>query len=327
MHKYLIWIFSTISTLVLLKINKKKKITIDRSKIGLNAFYNDPRQGSLDFQSKEISKNLGIKTVRILFHWDEFNNKAEHENINWGFIDGILNSFHDDMKALIVVEGLPRWLKEYPGDKHEAFVNMFRKMCHKYKSDNRVLGYQIWNEPNMEAHEDNVVMGFVKSPLKYLRLLGSCYESSKTINPNKKILNAATTSISQNYPETLNYNRILIKNRVCDVVDIFAVHWYGNKLEKLHRPNGIIETLNGVNKPIWMTESGKSGQKGQKEYVKTVWPYLFKKIPNLQIIFYYIYYECENSPINFGLKYINSKNKLILSDLFSEWFISDEEKE
>ena len=315
MFKWIKWAFIALKLWIFPP--RQKDINID--KMGLNAFYNDPAFGTMREQSKEIREVLGIRSVRILFHWDEHIQKAEHMPINWSFIQDVVDAIPEGMDALMVVNGVPKWLEEYPGNKKQAFYDMFKRVCYKFKDNPKIVGYQVWNEPNIPEAEKNEVMGWKNDPAEYVQLVKKCYEISKEIDKNKAIVSAATTSINQNYPKTLEYNKKMVENGILDVIDCYGLHWYGESFELLHRPNGILEFLKSFKKQIWMTESGEEGLGKQKKYVRRAWPYLRKLLSHrLHRIYYYIYYggdfglkqkDGEEIRVSDLLVYLQEKNK------------------
>jgi hypothetical protein len=88
-----------------------------------------------------------------------------------------------------------------------------------------------------------------------------------------------------------------------DLVDVWNIHYYSRSFERVVQSNGIADFLNGLGKPVWITESGETGPTNQLDYAQTVWPFLRKEIPSIDRIYYYQFGETvlpvEN---NFGLR-------------------------
>lgn len=310
MKTIILWIKYLIN-LVALKISPPKSKSIDVSKLGVNAFYNDVRYGSIPSQALEIHNSLNIKFQRVLFVWNDDTHKNQDAEINFAHIRKVVDSQPEGAKLLVVVYGVPDWAVTNGAN---AFVEMFRQLCLEFKDNPTVEGYQIWNEPEMESVDFNHKMQVVDSPVNYFNLLGECYKISKMVDPDKIVTNAATRSINQNFPKPLEYNKRLVSLGIENIVDVYSIHWYGEQFEKLYQPPGILDFLNKLNKPIWMTESGESGL-SQLKYCSTTWPYLFKKIKKLERVYHYIYHEASDANIQFGMKaFVNGE--LDVSDLF-----------
>ena len=304
--------------LVYLLIWGLKSKRIDVSKLGVNSFYNDGRFGSIQGQANEIHNSLKIKYQRCLYVWNDKTQKTPGADINFGHIEKVVQSQPADAKILIVVGGVPSWAAN---NGPNAYTEMFRQLCMKFKDEPRVEGYQVWNEPDMDSVPDNHQMGFIDSPTTYFNMLGECYKISKMVNPDKIITNAATRSITQDYPNALDYNKKLVNLGIQEIVDVYSIHFYGDQYERLFRPNGVLQFLNSLEKRIWITEGGIEGL-DQLSYCSKTFPFLLQKIKKADRIYHYIYHEASDSQIQFGMKvFINGE--LDVSDLFV-WLLNEE---
>lgn len=277
--------------LILILIFKPKKEDFEiGDKFGLNAFFNTKLfNGSLSEQSNDIRNELGVKHVRVLFHWDNSIQNDKRSKCFFGFYDDILKNLEDDMQALVVLTGVPDWV-ENEEDKHACFIKYCSEVMERYKDEEKIIGYQIGNEPNSSSFPENVILDLVRNPRNYVRLLHDAYFACKEINYNKKIVSAATTSIVQNYPDTLDYNKEMHKSELWPCCDYIGVHYYGDRdFINFYRPNGIYSFLKGIDFPIWITEIGEEKFNNHLKYARTVIPHLFKKLPNLERIYWYQY--------------------------------------
>jgi hypothetical protein len=184
----------------------------------------------------------------------------------------------------------------------------------RYGSDGRIEGFQIWNEPNDPNRQDNAIMGFIGDPSGYASVLSAAHRVVKSIAPGKLVISAATTAINQNYPDTLNYNRGMRDAGAEGSCDVWAIHYYGTQYENVERNNGVAEVLNGLSRPVWVTESGAQGVNSQLEYGERTWPFLFEELQGLQRIYVYQYTENSDPTVTYGLR--NPSSGQPLSDLY-----------
>jgi len=287
---------------------------IDKGRLAINAFANDSRFGSASSQFQDVQSVLGLSRVRILFSWNEGVQSSSGATPNFSFYDSILAGLPGNMRAIVVLTGLPVWL----GDEAQArsqFVNSWvRAVVERYGSDERIEGFQIWNEPNDPNRRDNAVLGFIGSSESYASVLSGAYRVVKDIAPGKLVISAATTAINQNFPDSLDYNKGMRDAGVADNCDVWAIHYYGSQYENVSRNSGVAEVLNGLSRPIWVTESGAQGVNSQLEYGERTWPFLFEKIQGLQRIYVYQYTESSEPGVTYGLRNLSSSQPV--SDLY-----------
>ena len=88
-------------------------------------------------------------------------------------------------------------------------------------------------------------------------------------------------------------------------MDVWAIHYYGEQFERVITSDGVADFLNGVGRPIWITESGQMGIDKQLAYVETAWPFLRDKIPGIDRIYYYQFASNQPASTAFGLKVNN----------------------
>lgn len=288
--------------------------TIDTSRLGVNAFVNDGRFGGISAQFGEVRDTLRLSHVRILFNWDDAVQGSASSNPNFSFYDSIVSSIPDGVSAFAVLTGVPSWVP--PGaEGRSAFVNQFvRRIANRYKSNGRLIGFQVWNEPNMLSNPDNQLLDIAQNPENYVDLLANAHSTIKSIAPNKLVINAATTAINQNFPETLDYNQRMVDAGIESFLDRYAVHYYGRQFENLVRNGGVADFLNARGAPKWVTESGAQGVNSQLPYGEQVWPYLIEKIPGIERIYVYQSTEATPSDTTYGLK--NLSSDFPVSDLY-----------
>ncbi|MCB0332293.1 MAG: cellulase family glycosylhydrolase [Bdellovibrionales bacterium] len=292
---------------------------IDVSRMGVNAFANDSRFGSIPAQYREVRDTLGLKYVRVLFAWNDAVQSAKGANINWSFYDAIADAIPAGVDALVVVTNVPSWMNNSSNwddaNPRTTFVNeFFRPLVRRYRNNGRIVGYQVWNEPNNTGFSENETIQVLDSPENYVELLALAYSVVKDISPSKLVLNAATTSINQNSNNPLDYNRRIRDAGGFNFLDRFAIHYYGKQYENFIRQGGVKDFLGSVPKQIWITESGIQGFDKQLAYVEEVWPYLREKIGGLDRIYYYQFTSAASADSAFGLRNLSSETPV--SDLY-----------
>lgn len=293
--------------------------TIDVSRLGVNAFANDSRFGSASQQLKEVRDVLGIKHIRILFAWNDGVQSSPGAEPSFGFYDSIAAAIPSGVNAIVVITGLPSWMKDpsnwIDGNPRTTFVERWvRKVVNRYRSNGRIIGYQIWNEPNMTANPDNGALAVVNSPANYVEMLARAFSVIQDLASDKIVMNASTTAINQNYPDTLNYNRGMKDAGVLSFVNVFAFHYYGRQYEKFLLEDGARDFLNSLNVLLWATETGIQGVNNQLVYAEQTWPFLREKLPKLDRIYQYQFADSSAADSTFGLKTLDSD--FPVSDLY-----------
>jgi Cellulase (glycosyl hydrolase family 5) len=293
--------------------------SIDKGILGMNAFGADSRFGSPSAQFGEVQSVLGINRLRLLFNWNDGVQLTPRGRLSLGFYDQLIQSLPQGSRALIVLADLPSWMGNSAnwrnGNPRTTFVEEFvAPIVARYASDSRVEGFQIWNEPNMEANPDNLVLGLVDSPTNYVDLLSQAYRTAKATAPSTVIVNAATTAINQNFPRSLDYNRGVRDGGGSSFTDVWAIHYYGAQYENVTRPRGVASFLGGLGKRIWITESGNQGVSKQLEYGERTWPFLREKIPSIERVYVYQFAEATPSASSYGLRTLDPAAPI--SDLY-----------
>ena len=292
---------------------------IDTSRLAINAFVNDNRFGSIRSQFVEVRDTLGLRSVRVLFGWDNNVQPSPGAPINFSFYDDILKRLPQNMDALVVLTGVPGWMSDpanwQGGNPRTTFVESWVRPClERYGSNGKVIGFQIWNEPNMASNPENSTLQMTNNAANYVELLASAYNVAENLAPNKMVLNAATTAINQKFPETLNYNKAMRDAGVLSFVDVYAFHYYGEQFENVIRGDGVRDFLNSLGVTLWITESGKQGVNSQLPYGERTWPFLREKISNIDRIYVYQFTEATPSGSTFGLR--NLDPAFPVSDLY-----------
>lgn len=290
---------------------------IDTTRMGINAFGNKPAFGSPCAQFADVRDTLKLKFIRILFQWNNGVQPSPGSPIAFGFYDELARCIPAGTDALVVLAGLPTWMGDpgnwIEGNPRTTFVERWvRPVINRYAGNGRIIGFQIWNEPNRDVDADNSILEVLDNPENYVELLARAHSIGKDRAPGKLIVNAATTSLVQNFPATLNYNIALRDAGIQNFTDVYAIHYYGKQFEKfISGGRGFLQSLS---RPIWITESGQQGMTQQLPYVETVWPYLREQVSGIDRIYYY-QFGSQSAPENsFGLR--NPSPTSPVSDLY-----------
>ena len=299
-------------------INLLKKKSLKPATLGINAFVNDSRFGSINAQFREVKNTLKLKQVRVLFAWDDNVQPSPNIAPDFSFYDNILRGIPTRVNALVILTGVPSWMEDpdnwIDNDPRKTYVEKWVKpVLARYANNKRVRAWQFWNEPNMASDTDNDLLELRESPQNYIEMLSMAASASRQITPKKLVVSAATTAINQNFPETLEYNQALKEAGIENLVDIYAVHIYGTHLENFLL-TGVGDYLNSIQKPIWITESGEQGVNKQANYAQRMWPFLLEQFPKIKRIYIYQFTESTHASSTYGLK--NLTPGAFVSDLY-----------
>ena len=284
---------------------------INKKTLGVNAFVNDPSFGTISQQFQEVQDTLGLNYVRVLFNWNDQVQPTPESSQNFSFYDSILNDLPAGMDALIIINGIPSWMSDssnwIDGDPRKTFVELwFKPVISRYSTNTKVVGWEVWNEPNDDNNPQNVTLGINASNTtgaqNFTALLEDAFTASREITPNVKVVSAATTSINQNYPNTLNYGKAMKAAGAEGFCDIWGVHYYGTEYDHIILPGGVGDFLNSLSIPIWLTESGAKGVNNQLNYVSETWSILYDTIKNIERTYYYQFSEATPPSTTYGLR-------------------------
>lgn len=288
-------------------------------KLGVNAFANDPRFGSIRSQYNEVLTTLGIKQIRMLFAWTDQVQPSPAASPFFGFYDELANSLPAGAEVIVVLTAIPSWMKNSQnwtgGSPGSTFVEKWVKpVVTRYRKNPQIKAFQLWNEPNDLNNPENHTMGFANSPDTFVEFMAKGSNAMEEINTRKLVVNGATTAIAQNFPDTLDYNKALVKAGILSVIDIFAIHFYGKNVVPMILPDGAGDFLKSLSKPVWVTESGAQGVLKQKEYAQRIFPYLLNNFPIIKRIYIYQFTESAPASSSYGLRTLDRKNPV--SDLY-----------
>jgi hypothetical protein len=171
----------------------------------------------------------------------------------------------------------------------------------RYANNPAIEAWEVWNEPDLTVVPSDIALG-LEDPNNYMQMLAAASNVIRSLDGNALILNAATSSIQQNFPNALNYNKAMKDAGVEGLIDVYNVHYYGTRYESVVTNSGVSDFLNSVTKTIWLTETGETGPNEQLAYVETAWPFLKEKIPGIDRFYYYEYGSTQPLESNYGLR-------------------------
>ena len=302
--------------LLSLAFNPPSRKPIDKSLVGVNNFFVDTNEfGSISSQYSDIKNNLGLKFIRVLFAWTDDVQPSPNSSLNYSFYDSILENVPPGVDVLIVLSHSPSWITSSSGSEARTLwiENWLKPTVARYKNNGSVVGFEIFNEPDVLTLPQDNALG-VSEPSGYFDLLSRSYIAGKKIAPSKRFIMAATTSIQRQFPKVLQYNKTLRDLGADAYTDVWNIHYYATSYESVVTSNGVADFLNGISKPVWVTESGETGPNKQLAYVETAWPFLKSKIGGIERFYYYQYGETGPIENNFGLRTTDSN--FPVSDLY-----------
>lgn len=281
---------------------------IDATRMGVNNFFiYEDVNGSRPSQAAEITDSIKLNYVRVLFAFNDITQRVGE------FEDIVINDIPDNLRVMANIGHAPPEIQDFPNPR-KAWIDLFFKpLVIKFANEDKIMGFQVWNEPNTNLFPWNNYLDVRTKPENYIELLQMAHDVMRQYAPNKLIIGAATTSLLQNHPETLNYNRDLVNLGIGDLIDIYSIHVYGDSTSRLFEAGDII---NPLNKPIWVTESGERGSLNQLEFVERTWHVIRDAMPTTDLIFFYQMYDVVNEPGRTEGLRSNRNEGMELSDLY-----------
>lgn len=293
--------------LIELETNPPSRKPIDVSRTGVNNFFVDRAFGTIPQQYREIRDTLGLRYVRVLFAWSDEVQPSFNTPPDYNFYDDIIANIPAGVDVLITVAHTPSWMSTpsnwIDGDPRKTWVEKWlRPTVARYANRPGIIGWQIWNEPDNTVLASDAFLELT-SPENYYSLLVDGSEVVRRLDPTRLVVSAATRSIQQSSRSNLNYNKQLRNLGAETLVDIWAIHYYGKQFEQVILSGGVADFVNGLNVPVWVTESGEQGPDRQLQYVEQVWNFLDEKMPGkIQRFYYYQFGEPVAPESNFGLR-------------------------
>lgn len=263
-------------------------------RLGVNVALEQYNDTDLDLRLANLAKQ-GVKYVRQEFRWADLEpNKGQ---FTWTSSDRIFKALQKhQLQVLPVMLSTPVWARRPTGNPasqpidtmppieavdYGFFVGEFAK---RYDATGLILGYQIWDEPNLSAAWGN---GLV-NPQDYRHMLRAAAGQIRYLNPSARVVLAALAPTVEHSSVNLApqaYLAVLYDLGSRDDFDVVAAKPYGFSAPPEDRQvspamlnfSHVIlmrETMflrNDANKAIWITQFGWNALPASWQGKPSVW--------------------------------------------------------
>ncbi len=243
-----------------------------------------------------LTVEMGFDAVVQVFPWRDFN--PARGQYNWQVGDDMVRvASRYGLDLVIRLDMPPDWAVR-SGDRSlpfdvAAYADFVGAVATRYRG--HVLGYIIWNEPNLSAewsrsgeinaaHWDTYE-GRVADPADYVGVVGAAYARLRAADPGTLVVAgglAPTNEISERALDDREFLRGMYAAGIAGCFDVLAVHDYGYGLSP-EDERGAHDGLNlarlldlrdimlehGDARPIWITELGYTVQSGPQPAVSS----------------------------------------------------------
>lgn len=211
-------------------------------RLGVNVALEQYDQTTLDERLRDL-RAQGIQYLRQTFRWNEI--EPRRGQFNWAETDRIMAAAQrHGLRVLAVLHTTPEWARlpsgseEHPANETQppadpsdfaTFAGAFAARYERQLAANTpspVLGYQIWDEPNLLSAWGNSLA----NPELYLKMLRGARQAIHVVNPNAIIVLAAlapTVERGGANPAAQLYLRQLYELGGRDAFDVAAAKPYG----------------------------------------------------------------------------------------------------
>jgi hypothetical protein len=240
----------------------------------------------LDETVAELAVDVGFDTIVQVFPWRDLNPRPGF--YDWEAGDYMVRTARAYGLDLVVrLDMPPEWAVVpdacarggFPFDPH-AYADFVGAVAERYRG--HVLGYVIWNEPNLAAewsrsggdlpHHWESFDGWVARPEDYVSLLCTAQARVRAIDPGALVIGgglAPTNEFSPRAMDDREFLRQMVVAGAAGCFDVLAVHDYGYGLSPedergAHGGLNLARILDlrdvmleyGDAKPVWITELG-----------------------------------------------------------------------
>jgi hypothetical protein len=225
-----------------------------------------------DANTLRLAHEAGFDTVVQLFSWRQI--EPTQGEYHWQYPDEVVQgAAYYGLNLVIRIDQQPQWAADAPlsvnaPPKNTAdYAHFVRTVAARYQG--RVLGYIIWNEPNLSSDWG----GQRPDPAGYVALLKAGYQAVKVADPGALVISAGLASTDDHTATALDdraYLEAMYQDGAGPYFDILGAHPYGFAYPP-DDPRGAHQSLNMArlsdlrdimvshgdgNKPIWATEMG-----------------------------------------------------------------------
>jgi hypothetical protein len=240
----------------------------------------------LDETVAQLASDMGFDTIVQVFPWRDLNPRPDL--YAWEASDAMVRTAHAHKLDLVVrLDMPPTWAVVPDACAHGgfpfdlvAYADFVGAVAERYRG--HILGYVIWNEPNLAAEWSrsggdlpqhwNSYDGWVARPEDYVRLLCVAQARIQAADPEALIVGgglAPTNEFSPRAVDDREFLRRMYAAGAAGCFDVLAVHDYGyglspNDERGAHRGLNLARILDlrdvmsdyGDIKPVWITELG-----------------------------------------------------------------------
>ena len=242
----------------------------------VRSFYLAAHTLFLDAPIAKLAVQAGFDTIVQVFPWRDLNPRPDV--YTWQAADDMVDvaqTYHLDLIARLDMP--PFWATRADPTglpfELEAYLDFVEATASRYRG--RILGYIIWNEPNL-AEEWG---GWVADPKQYVDVLCQAYQRLKRIDPNVIVIAAGlapTNEFSYRAMDDREFlQQMMAEDGAAQCFDVLSAHDYGYGLPPTD-PRGEHAGLNlarlidlheilvraSATQPIWITELGYTIQPG-----------------------------------------------------------------
>lgn len=225
-----------------------------------------------DASNLALADQLGVDTIVQLFSWREI--EPTQGEFHWQFPDEVVRGAeHYDLNLVVRIDQQPAWASTAPlsvnGPPNDLsdYAEFVGKVAERYRG--RVLGYVIWNEPNL-AREWG---GRSPDAAGYVAMLREAYRVIKEADPGALVVSAGLAPTNDQGSEALDdrlYLQAMYAAGAAPYFDVLGAHPYGFEYPP-DDPRGAHDGLNLARimdlrdimvrngdrkKPVWATELG-----------------------------------------------------------------------
>lgn len=234
----------------------------------------------LDLPIAELASEAGFDTIIQVFPWRDLNPRPDY--YDWRASDDMVRVAQNERLDLVVrLDMPPLWAaRRDPAGlpfELEAFLDFVHALAVRYRG--YILGYIIWNEPNL-AEEWG---GWVAAPTQYVDLLCRAHAIVRQADPDALVIAAGLAPTNEFSPRAVDDREFLQQMMAAGAArcfDVLAAHDYGYGLPP-DDPHGAHTGLNlarmmdlhdilveaHATQPIWITELGYTVQPGLHPHV------------------------------------------------------------
>lgn len=225
-----------------------------------------------DARSLALAHEAGFDTIVQLFSWREI--EPTRGQYHWQVPDEIVQgAAYYGLDLVVRLDQHPTWASAVPTslnappDRLVDYIDFVSTVASRYRG--RVLGYVIWNEPNLAIDWG----GQPPDPAAYTVLLKAAYRAIKAADPGARVVSAGLAPTNQRDAQALDDREFLeamYRAGAGDYFDVLGAHPYGFayppddprgahdslNFARLHDLRAIMLAHGDAGKPVWATEFG-----------------------------------------------------------------------